>query len=286
MQYGIIKANLKQKGVCTLAKQEFLNFKEISEKISFEDVLNWLNIPFTRTDKELKGDEFIVSIEKNLFFSPKNENLKGSVINFLANKNGIDLREAAKLLKAQFLSGENEHTPKRAIPNLTLEHHNYLIERGITREVAEQYEVGYVKQRSVMAGRIAFKIYDSKENHLGYVGYKAEHNSWFFPKGFKRSLYNAHNIKSNEFVIVTIDPFDALRIISLGINEVVCLLANSMTAEQEEELKRFKNILLFHKEPQNIVSRLCGSSFIKSPLLSKSLKEMLDEELINILKLL
>lgn len=266
-----------------MSKQEFLNFKEISEKVSFEEVLNWLNIPFKKTDKELKGEEFIISIEKNLFFSPKNENLKSSVINFLANHNGIDLREAAKLLKAQFLSNENEHTPKRVIPNLALEHHNYLIERGIAKEVEEQYEVGYVKQRSVMAGRIAFKIYDTKEIHLGYIGYKVEDRTWFFPKGFKRPLYNAHRVKSNDFVIVTTDPFDTLRIISLGINEVVCLLANSMTAEQEEELKRFKSILLLHKEPQNIVSRLSTECFIKAPILTKPLKEMLDEELLDLM---
>lgn len=268
-----------------MSKQEFLNFKEISSAISFEDVLNWLNIPFIKTEKELKGDEFIVSIEKNLFFSQKNENLKGSVINFLANHNTIDLREAAKLLKAQFLSDVKEHTPKRAIPNLQLEHRNYLLERGITREVAEQYEVGYVKQRSVMAGRIAFKIYDSKENHLGYIGYKVEDGTWLFPKGFKRPLYNAHKIKNYEFVIITTDPFDALRIISLGINEVVCLLANSMTSEQEEELKKFKSILLFHKEPQNIVNRLSCFCFVKASVLSKSFQELSDEELLSITSL-
>lgn len=269
-----------------MSKQEFLNFKEISEKVSFEEVLNWLNIPFKKTDKELKGEEFIVSIEKNLFFAPKNEKLKGSVINFLASHNGIELREAAKLLKAQFLSNEKEHAPKRVTPNLALEHHNYLIDRGITREVAEQYEVGYVKQRSVMTGRIAFKIYDQKENHLGYIGYKVEDGTWFFPKGFKRPLYNAHKIKSKDFVIVTTDPFDALRIIALGIgiNEVVCLLANSMTNEQEEELKRFKNILLLHKEPQNIVGRLCAECFIKAPVLSKIFKAISDEELMNLIQ--
>jgi len=85
-----------------LAKQEFLNFKEISLSIPFEDVLNWLNIPFIKTEKELKGKYFIINIEKNLFFSPKNENLKGSVINFLANHEGIDAREAASKLKLIF----------------------------------------------------------------------------------------------------------------------------------------------------------------------------------------
>jgi len=266
-----------------LSKEEFLNFKEISSAIPFEKMLNWLNIPFTKTEKQLKNEDFIVSLEKNLFFYPKNENLKGSVINFLANHKGIELRVAAKLLKAEFLSKDKSHVLKRIIPNLSLEHHQYLIERGIKKEVAEQYEVGYVRQRSIMAGRIAFKIYDTNENNLGYIGYKVEDNSWFFPKGFKRPLYNAHRIKHIDFVIITTDPFDALRIISLGIHNVVCLLANSMTSEQEDELKLFKTILLIHKEPYNIVNRLGSTCFVKSLILSKPIHNLSDKELLSII---
>jgi hypothetical protein len=52
------------KGECSLSKQEFLNFSEISKAVSFEDVLNWLNIPYQSKNKELRGEGFIVSIEK------------------------------------------------------------------------------------------------------------------------------------------------------------------------------------------------------------------------------
>jgi hypothetical protein len=41
---------------------EFLNFQEISQKVSFSDLLNWLNIPFTQTQNgELKGEGFIIT---------------------------------------------------------------------------------------------------------------------------------------------------------------------------------------------------------------------------------
>lgn len=281
-QYDIITENLKQKGDSTLSKQEYLNFKEISEKISFEDVLNWLNIPFEKSEKELRGEEFIVNIEKNLFFNPKDENDKGSVINFVANRNEIVVREAASLLKAEFLSTE-EAKPKRVLPSLTLNYHDYLKENGITSEVAEEYEVGFVKQRSVMTGRIAFKIYGHNSENLGYIGYKIDKDNWFFPRGFIRPLYNVHRIENKEFVIVTTDPFDALRIISLGKNRVVSLLAKSMTAEQEEELKRFNQILLLHKNPDNIVQRLSKYAFIKAIVLTKEIKELSDEELLDII---
>ena len=267
-----------------MSKQEFLNFNEISKAISFEDVLNWLNLPYQKKNNELRGEGFIVSIDKNLFFCPENEELKGSIINFVAYFKKIPLREAASLLKVQFLSTKKDFKPKRDIPDLTLEWDPYLKERGINIDTFQKYEIGYVKQRSILSGRIAFKIYDHAGLPIGYIGYKKEADSWFFPKGFKRPLYNSFRIKDNKSVIVTTDPFDSLRIASLGYEQVVSLLANSMTSEQEEELKRFRVILLFHKEPANIINRLFATSYIKAPVLSKLLKELTDQELTEIIK--
>lgn len=267
-----------------MAKQEFLNFKEISSKIPFEEVLNWLNIPFQKKDDELKGDDFIISIEKNLFFSPTNEDIKGSVINFVSNFKGIELREAASLLKTQFLSQEKIPKTKVSIPNLTLAWDPYLGERGITPEISDKYEIGHVNQKSIMSGRIAIKVHDHTGNHVGYVGYKREDNNWFFPKNFKRPLYNAHRLKDTKAIVVTTDPLDALKFASQGFSQVVSLLGYSMTAEQEEELKRFKYILILHPEPANIVNRLYQTNFVRAPVLSKPLKELTDEEMIQLIK--
>ncbi|MFX0137557.1 MAG: hypothetical protein ACFFDN_28220, partial [Candidatus Hodarchaeota archaeon] len=85
----------------------YLNFQEISNSIYFVDVLNWLNIPYARKKGEFRGEvnglKFIINIEKNLFFSPDDETIKGSVINFLSEIKHIDLREAATKLKKTFL---------------------------------------------------------------------------------------------------------------------------------------------------------------------------------------
>lgn len=267
-----------------MSKQVFLNFAEISKAILFKDILDWLNIPYQKKNKELIGEGFIISIEKNLFFTPSDESLKGSVINFVAHYKQIALREAGALLKAQFLSKEEVIKHQREIPDLSLDYHDYLAMRLIEPKLAKEFEVGYVKQRSIMSGRIAFKIYDHLGNPKGYIGYKPEDSSWFFPKGFKRPLYNVFRVIDTKSVIVTVDPFDALRIISMGIQQVVSLLANSMTAEQEEQLKKFKYILLFHNEPENIVNRLYFTSFIKAPVLSKPLQEMSNQEVMNLIK--
>lgn len=263
---------------------EYLNFNEISKAVLFAEVLNWLNVPFQQTAKELKGDGFIVSLEKNLFFCPDNEELKGSIINFVSHYKKIQLREAALLIKHQFLSKNKEVKPKRDIPNLALEWHPYIEERGISEKVFKEYEIGFVKQRSVVAGQIAIKIYDHSGKRIGYVGYKEAEGKWFFPKGFKRPLYNVYRLKDTKSVIVTTDPFDALKIASVGFQQVTSLLANSMTSEQEEQLKKFKYILLLHQEPENIVSRLYKTSFIKAPAILKPISEMLESELIQFIK--
>jgi len=228
-----------------LSKKEFLNFAEISKAIPFSEVLDWLNVPYQRKNKELKGDGFIVSLEKNLFFSPKDENFSGSIINFVSRHKQIELREAASLLKQTFVT-KTEYTPKREIPILLLNYDPYFGEQQIKPEIVTEYEAGYVTQRSIVAGRIAFKIYDHLGKHTGYIGYKKEDKSWFFPKGFTRPLYNFHKLKDFKSVVVTTDPFETLRIISIGIPQSVSLLAKSMTNEQEEALRKFRFILLFH----------------------------------------
>lgn len=267
-----------------MSKQEFLNFNTISKSVTFEEVLNWLNIAFHKEKKELRGEGFIVSLEKNLFFCPENDQLKGSIINFVAHAKKIDLRSAALLIKQQFLSSKKEANRKREIPNLTLEWHPFLQERGISEHIFKEYEIGHVSVRSVLSGRIAIKVHDHSGNHIGYIGYKEADGSWYFPKGFKRPLYNAFRLTDTRSAIVTVDPFDALKIASAGFCQIVSLLANSMTKEQEEQLKRFKYILLFHPEPANIINRLYRTSFIKAPVLNGALKDLSKDELIKIIK--
>jgi len=136
-----------------LSKQEFLNFAEISKSIPFSKVLDWLNIPYQKKNKELKGEGFIISLEKNLFFDPKDESKSCSVINFVSHFKHVDLRAAASLLKSTFLNKE-EFIHKREIPNLLLNYDSYFAERLIKPEVVSEYEVGFVTQRSTVAGRI------------------------------------------------------------------------------------------------------------------------------------
>lgn len=282
---------------------EYLNFQEISQSIAFKDVLNWLNIPYQTSNKELKGKlnniEFIVSIEKNLFLNPKNEDEKGSIINFVSLYKDIDLRSAASELKAQFLSENKKQNDKNyyrgkqnkqnesektlnekqvQIPELNLEYSDILKASGFTEDFCKEYEFGLCKRKSIMSGKIAFKVKNENGNTMGYVGFSPKDSKWHFPKNFKLSVYNIQRCVEKTSIILVVNPLDCLKIISFGWQQTVAILSPSMTSEQEEELKRFKQILVIHKEPDNIVQRLSQSSFVRKIIPSKEISQMTKEE--------
>ena len=261
----------------------YLDFKEISSSVPFGALLDNLNIPYEDKKGELRGEDkfkFIVNVGKNLFLCPSDKEIKGSVINFYAAYADIGLRDAAGWLKETFLTAVKP--PKREIPELALEYHTFLEKAGITEETAKAFEVGYCSKRSIMSGRIAFKIHDMDGTKVGYIGLnmkpKEGQSKWFFPKGFTRTfVYNGHRVKT-EYVIVTPSILDVLHLHQLGFPYVVGLLANSATDAQIDVLKRYKRILLLHEAPANVRGRLAENSFVKSPVLDKPISEMSKDE--------
>ena len=244
--------------------QEYLNFKEISQKVPFSALLIHLNIPFSDTQNgELKGDGFVVTISKNLYFNPNGDD-KGSVINFLAKHGKMCLRDAAKELKDTFLKSNGEASKGRSIPGLELDYHKALADLGISEDLAKEYEIGYVTKRSIMAGRIAFKCYNELKLHIGYVGWKFKESGWFFPKGFERPLYNLNRVETGGNVVVTNDLLDFLHLLSKGETQVVCLMGKSMTAKQGDLIAdNFHSVQVVHPNPEFIIQELSKSVFVK-----------------------
>ena len=188
-----------------------------------------------------------------------NSHLSSNLSKHPATHKGLDLRSAAKELKDHFLTEAKE--PKRELPNLELSYCHFLEEKGISEELVKRLEIGFVKQRSIMAGKIAFKTYDENGQHSGYVAYNYAKDEWFFPKGFKCTLYNPLKFNGEE-VILTADIFTALDFIKSG-TPAVSLIGKSMTDIQAEQLSKFTRVVLVHPEPDNIVARLAKKSFVK-----------------------
>ena len=82
--------------------------------------------------RESRGEGFIVSKQKNLYFDPVGED-KGSVINFLAKIKGTDLRSAASELKSLFLDKPKEKEETK-LPEYELHYDKWLEGQNITEE--------------------------------------------------------------------------------------------------------------------------------------------------------
>jgi len=240
---------------------QYLDFKKISQAVKFSILLDYLSIPYTEVKGELKGEGFIVNIGKNLFFDPNSEN-KGGPINFLANHENIDLRTAAK--KLQDLLLKEPKKPKRDLPELELHYCKELEDWGISEAVAKDFEAGLVKVRSIMAGKVAFKLYDEQGKHVGYIGYDPK--GWFYPKGFKAGdyVYNLNRRNGNQFAFLVSSPLEVLKMQAKGHKNTIGLLSSSMSDRQLELISSFKYIYLVHPKPDNIILRLSKFCYCKA----------------------
>jgi len=191
------------------AKSEWVDFKEIKEKVSMEDILSHYELlkGLRRKENELIGfcpihDEkrrnkgcFCTNTTKNMWhcFSC---GAGGNVLDFVSLMEGVDIRQAGLLIQKWFgivcqedrkLTKEKEEVerPKRkekkaepeeaANPPLTFElktldfKHAYLKERGLKKETIKEFGLGYCK-RGLMERRVVIPIHNEKGELIAYAG--------------------------------------------------------------------------------------------------------------------
>lgn len=226
----------------------FLDFKQISQT-PFKNVFNSLGIQYREENGKLIADNVIVDVEKNLYFNPHNKKEGGSVIVFVSNYKVCSLREAAFFIK------ELAQKPDKQIPALELVYHPFLENMMIPEELCKSLGVGFCKQKSIMNGRICFKVGEH------YIGFHPEKKNWYFPKNFKvDTLWNIDNCYSDR-IVITVDPLSALLLISAGLINTASIMRESMTEAQKEILAKYKYILFLKDNPA--ISELAKHSFVK-----------------------
>jgi len=189
------------------SKSEWVDFKEIKENVSMEEILDHYGLleGLKRRKDELIGfcpihdekhynkNSFCVSTVKNNWhcFSC---GAGGNVLDFVAVMENVDIRQAGLLIQKRFgvVSGEDKKLvkEKRKIkepkeekkepeevvnPPLTFElktldpEHPYLKERGLKEETIEEFGLGFCK-KGLMKGRIVIPIHNENGQLVAYVG--------------------------------------------------------------------------------------------------------------------
>mgnify|MGYP001029270800 CR=1 FL=1 len=187
-------------------KTEWVNFKEIKEKVSMEDTLEHYGLlkGLKKRKDELVGfcpihDEkhynknaFSVNTAKNNWhcFSC---GAGGNILDFVAAMENVDIRQAGLLIQKWFgivseedrkLTKEKRKIEKPEVktepeevvnPALTFKlknldlNHPYLKERGLKEETVKEFGLGYCK-RGLMEGRIVIPVHNEKGDLVAYAG--------------------------------------------------------------------------------------------------------------------
>ncbi|HLG19785.1 MAG TPA: toprim domain-containing protein [Bdellovibrionota bacterium] len=156
-------------------------------------------------------------------------------------------------------------------------YHDYLATRGISKETADAFGVGYFPGKSSWLAdhRIVIPIHNEKGKLLGYAGraHDGAEPKYLFPKGFRKGLelYNLHRIPADaEEVVITEGFFDAMKVYQAGYN-AVALMGCSLSEAQEKLLMRFKCLTLFldgddpgKAASATLLARLARTRFVRN----------------------
>jgi DNA primase len=188
--------------------KNWVDYKEIKEKISIEQVLKRYGVELKKSGKNLVGccpihkgtnpRQFSVNPEKNIFNCFGDCKTGGNVMDFVAlmefgNKEAKSIREAALLLKKWFLLGspeprdnkparkekeEPQKEEKKINPPLKFSglkmlvpDHPWFTERSIEPKTIEAFGLGFNENpRGLTGGRIAIPIHDHEGQLVAYCG--------------------------------------------------------------------------------------------------------------------
>ena len=129
--------------------------------------------------------------------------------------------------------------------------HPYLLQtRGLTPETIAEFGMGFCT-KGVMAGRIAIPIHNPDGNVVAYAGRfpgdpTDDTPKYKLPQGFRKSqeLFNidrAIKEPADKPLVIVEGFFDAIKLHQNGWRKVVALMGSTMSAAQEELIRRHTN---------------------------------------------
>lgn len=118
----------------------------------------------------------------------------------------------------------------------------YMRSRGIQEDTLKHFQVGYSYARDM----ISTPMYDINGTPIGMIGRgidsKVFKNSVDLPTG--RTLWNIHNAKKHETIIVVESNFDAMRVHQAGFPNVVACLGGNFSSEHAEQIDRVASFVI------------------------------------------
>ena len=176
----------------------------------------------------------------------------------------------------------------------------YLDKRGISRQTAEHFGVGFFGGKGSMSGRVVIPIHNEVGELVAYAGRSIDNSEprYKLPAGFHKSLelYNLHRaIATGERGLIVVEGFfDCIKVHQAGYPFVVALMGCSMSEEQERLLLAAADMVLImldgdeagRQGTDEILRRLSRRMWVKSVNVpdGRQPDQMSSEELQTLLK--
>jgi DNA primase len=274
-----------------MSRTAYVDFKTVKAAVSMLQILDHYQITerLKRSGDNLSGccplhdgsnpTQFRVSLSKNCWNCFGKCKRGGNILDFVALKDGIPLREAALKICEWFdvspgepsdRNGESNISharesscvvPKKesaseAEPNKPLGFelksldaaHPYLKERGLNDSTIAEFGLGLCSKGS-MTGRIVIPIHNAEGKLVAYSGrYPGDPledtPKYKLPPGFHKAqeLFNLHRIvyQPDDLPLIIVEGFfDCMMLWQKGVQKVVALMGSSLSPAQEELLVRF-----------------------------------------------
>lgn len=261
-------------------QDNWVDFKAVKAVVSMQMLLdryqvNWLR----KSGSELRGHcpihkgegqgAFHVNLSKNAFncFSCQ---ARGNVLDFVAAMEQCSVRDAGLKLKEWYSISSETPAPattkvkpavgsggveeKATVANKPLSFqlksvdssHPYLAERGISKETAQAFGIGFFSGKGSMSGRVVIPIHNEPGELVAYAGRAIDGSEprYKLPAGFHKSLelFNLHRVigESNpeRHVVLVEGFFDCLQVTQAGF-PCIALMGCSMSEAQEELLVKY-----------------------------------------------
>jgi DNA primase len=265
---------------------EWVSYGELKQRVSMEEILQHYGL-LGGLKPQKGGDELVglcpfhqekrrsfhVSVLKNAWqcFGCKRH---GNILDFVAHKEGVDVRQAALMIQGWFNVGADkpmdtipkisetkgtvsqplDRSNERGIqdnPTLTFElknldtEHPYLKQRGVSTEAVEHFGLGYCS-RGLMKGRIAIPIHNERGELVAYAGRwpgdpPEDIEKYLLPPNFRKSLemFNLNGIGesvSDHKLILVEGFFSVFQLWQFGFPNAVALMGSYLSERQRELL--------------------------------------------------
>lgn len=170
-----------------------------------------------------------------------------------------------------------------------------LLDRGLTAETLEEFEIGYSDKKE----RVVIPVRDPQYHVVGFIGRairSEQEPRYLYNNGFKRAdvLFNIQNAKSYSSCIVVEGSIDAMFIHQAGFPNVVATLGSKVSPNQFTMLRKyFDEITVFSDNDEageqmkrDILDACSGKELyiVKLPDDRKDAGEMTEAEIVNTLQ--